>query len=166
MLWVIENKSDVKTRSMYPPFTIYYLITFEKCYTLQSCLFCILCCTFLVLTNQCCCFLVTTFPTTTPITSPLLYPIRIISQSNSIWNLECWSSSMLEVGRGEGSGFSYFLDNGLPHNPKFSWNKLFSKVSNCWPCGIGQVIWLCEKLKDPRKVSCVSFQGIYLESLF
>ena len=66
-------------------------------------------------------------------------------------NHESWSSSMLEVGRGEGFGFSHLFDNGFPHNPKFPSNELLSNVSNWLPCGIGPVSWLCETLKDARK---------------
>ena len=66
----------------------------------------------------------------------------------------------------EGSRFSHFFNNGLPHNPEFPSNELVSNVSNCLPYGIGLVNWLCEMLKDPRKVSCISYQGICLESLF
>ena len=48
----------------------------------------LLCCLSLVLINQCYFFLDTMFPTTTPITRPVPYPIRIIFQSNSMRNLE------------------------------------------------------------------------------
>ena len=37
---------------------------------------------------------------------------------------------MLEMGRGEGLGFSQFFDNGYPHNPEFPSNELLSNVSN------------------------------------
>jgi hypothetical protein len=65
---------------------------------------------------------------------------------------------MIDLGRGEGSGF--------PHNPGFPTNELFSNVSNCLPYGIGPISWLCEMLKDPRKVSCVNCQSLCIESLF
>ena len=103
-------------------------------------------------------------PMKRPTKSPHPKPMYMIIQSVAVRNWSESSSSCSENKGGNGS--PHFFDKGFPHNPGFPSYELFSKESNCFPCGMGPVRWLCETSRNARTLSWVSCRGISPESLF
>ena len=104
-----------------------------------------------VFINQSFFFLVIIFPPKTPNINPHSYPIATTFQSNSNRDIASLFSTNIEGWGGGSFKLAYHFDNGLPHNPTFPLNELFSNVRNCFPCCIVPVRWLWDRLKKSKE---------------